>query len=72
MVGANHGPLKYKRFRLSLQLRPVLNVSELASLTLRKLKDDNKARKIQNLRKLSRHPLSKMARVPEGEEHRKT
>ena len=35
---------------LCLQLRPVLIVLELAPLTLRKLKDDNKTREIQNLR----------------------
>ena len=31
------------------QLRPVLMVLELASMTLRKLKDDNRAREIQNI-----------------------
>ena len=41
------------------QLRPVLIVLELGPLTLRKLKDDNKTREIQNLRKSTRYPLLK-------------
>ena len=63
-----------------LRLGPVLIVLELVPLTLRKLKDDNKAREIQIFCKSSRYPLtpctppgggtggfSKMARVPEVE-----
>ena len=58
-----------------LQLRYVLIALELAPLTLRKLKDDKKTREIQNVKKSSQPPppgrgnvgISKMARVPEGE-----
>ena len=46
-----------KTVKSCLKLRPVLVDLELAPLTLRKLKDDNKTREIQQLRKLSRHPL---------------
>ena len=52
----------------------VLIVLELAPLTLRKLKDDNKTREIQNLQNPLLPPprsgeggLTKMARIPKGE-----
>ena len=53
-ICVSYSVLSAQRFPTECQqLRPVLIVLELAPLTLRTLKDDNKTREIQNLLKSS-------------------